>query len=330
MLLEYLQKFVNKSFTFSYVMLQYSAIRYYLVRTNTQVDFDSLHLKDFLKGAQNLCKPFLKKFTVWDPQEYVDFLQNRPLPKSAAQAAREAAALLAIAKSLRSIDLHNMDLPAEEPRDGIPETVMFIPYRDRQKTRGPHGEQEPGVEIQAYPLYPRVCVVQAVRRYIRLSRDNWTKRKFKNRNNVLFVSSTHENQIALPSIRNWLVEELADAGIVGPEGKKYTAHSYRAAGASAAYFKGYDFDRIKECVGWRHTSTFARFYNRKIKRSSDNLVPFPTAQTWDPHEDLHKAPLVEEEAKEDAFCFYCLSFTCLTPLACKEKLEHLEKRQIQL
>lgn len=326
-LYEYLAPFASAQFSFSYLKSMYCAVRFYLKRVYPSVHFTPHHCDDFLNGAQKRCKKFLKKMHTWDPQQYLDFLVDRPLPKKAAAASREAVALIALARGPRSADLMNITTKGMKLESGEP---MFLPYMDRSKTLGPHGEQIAGLEIPPYKGCSRICPVEAVKRYYDLSKAEYKKKKGSGPNGwprpaPLFVSSTAPKVIEPSTLRNWLCEELAEAGIKGPEGKLYTAHSFRASAASADYFRHYSFDRIKECVGWRTEATFARHYKRKLYQPLQSLLYHKAVDPLDPEDDLAKAPLQEEEAKEDGFCFNCYQNRCLTPIACERAMKRVEE-----
>lgn len=326
MLYEYLAPFATEKFSFSYFKSIYCAIRFYMKRAMPLVEVTPHHCDDFISGAQKKCKKFLKQMHTWDPQIYLDFLTQRPIPNKAAAASREAAAILALAKGLRSADLMNITTVGIKFNKGV---SVFLPYIDRTKCLGPHGEQLPGITVAAYRLNPRICPVELVDRYLKLSRAEYKRRKPGPdgwpRPAPLFVSSTAPKVIEPSTLRNWLCEEIAEAGIVGPEGKRYSAHSFRAATTSADYFKHFSFDRIKECVGWRHESTFARHYRRKIYNPIRSLLDHKALEEIDPAEDLAKAPLQEEEAKADGFCFSCYQNRCMTPIACANAMKRIEE-----
>ena len=322
MVYDYLSTYCDARFTFGYVRAQYCALRFYFKRAHPSVTFTPYYCDDFLNGAQKKCKRFLKTLYTWDPQEYVDFVNRRTQPKTAAQASRETAAILMLAKGIRSADLLNMYQPKIDRH--VVEDELTLRFINRQKTVGAHGQQLEGIKIPAYPDYPRVCPVLSVRNYLLKSKAEYHKKGWK-RPDVLFVSATTEKPIEPSTLRNWLCEELAEAGIVGPEGKKYTAHSFRAASTSADYFKNFSFDRIQACAGWKSTSTFAKYYQRRIISGPECLLPFPSVP-FQPDKDLDEAPVVEEDAKQDGFCYNCLSFRCMTPNMSAAKLKELELR----
>ena len=324
MLFDYLAPFATNKFSFSYFKSIYCALRFYIKRAYPDLEFTPHHCDDFINGAQKRCKRFLKMMHTWDPQVYLDFLTERPLPRKAAAASREAVAIIALARGLRSADLMNITTDGMKVKLG---ESIYLPFMDRSKSLGPHGEQLPGILIPAYTENPRICPVALVNRYLELSKAEYKRRKPNGwiRPAPLFVSSTAPKVIEPSTLRNWLCEEIADAGIVGPEGKKYTAHSFRSAATSAEFFRSFSFDRIKECVGWARESTFARHYRRKIYNPLRSLLDHKAMQELDPAEDLAKAPLQEEEAKADGFCFNCYQNRCMTPNACAREIKRVEE-----
>ena len=85
-----------------------------------------------------------------------------------------------------------------------------------------------------------------------------------------------------------------DAGIADPEGNRFSAHTFKHAGASSAFFRGYSFDRITLLAGWATESTFARHYKCRIMDRAENLLPLPS-QPFDPERDLELGQLEDEE-----------------------------------
>jgi hypothetical protein len=319
MLFEYLSFFACSRFTFGYVRSMYSSLRYFMSRQYPQIKFEPADCDMFLKGAANSCKRKMRKNYTWDPQQYVEYLLRKKLPLRVAEAAQEAATVLALASALRGADLLNLGSEVTFSEDS-----MEIPFLDRAKTRV-HGEDVPSEVVARYTDSQRVCPVYLVNRYLTLSNYQYGTKGWV-RPKTLFVSSTAPQTVKIITLRGWLRNEIAAAGIRDPDGNLYGAHSTRVASTSDAYFRGYTFDRINALVGWATNSTFMKIYNRPVLRRPENLLPPITSlSVSEISNDLLLASLEEEEISGDKlFCFSCFLCRCFTPLVCAEKLRILD------
>jgi integrase len=266
---EFLTQFTSARFSFGYVRSMYCALRVFFRHNFPDVTFDPKFWEEFLNGAKNMCKRRIRKEFVWNPQEYVDFITTRPLPRSMAQASRETVTILALSTGLRSSDLRNMGRKVVLKKDSI-----FIPFLARGKTR-PQGIDREGVTIARYTGPERLCVMTIVKRYIYLTELTY-KKKGWTLPDQLFVSSTTPSAAQIPTIRGWLKRDLAAAGIRDPDGLLVPAHSIRSASTSAAYWQGLSFDQIKNLAGWSSDSCFQEFYKRKLVSSPANLMQLPS------------------------------------------------------
>ena len=115
----------------------------------------------------------------------------------------------------------------------------------------------------ALPAYsePGLCVVRTFQEYLKR-----TATLRKPGNDKLFVTSLRPHRpISRDTASKWVKKMLRLAGI---DLSMFTAHSTRSASTSAALAANVPLETILKTAGWTKESTFRKFYNKPIVRTS--------------------------------------------------------------
>ena len=115
------------------------------------------------------------------------------------------------------------------------------------------------MKLMAYTAEEKLCVYKTLEEYI--SRTS----ELRGVEQSLFISfQKPHKRVTKSTISRWIKDVMARAGI---DTAKYQAHSVRPASASKAMSKEVPIDIIMSTAGWTRESTFAKFYNKEIKRN---------------------------------------------------------------
>ena len=93
---------------------------------------------------------------------------------------------------------------------------------------------------------------------------NYTKfyldstKAFRKDNKYLLISWKTKRNVSRPSLARWLKEVLKLAGI---DTSQYSAHSYRGAGLSNAFYKGAPINKIIQQGNWANVNMFWSHYH---------------------------------------------------------------------
>ena len=109
----------------------------------------------------------------------------------------------------------------------------------------------------------KLCPVQTLELYLKATEDKRSPDETR-----LFSSYRKPySAVTTTSIGRWLKETLPMAGIGG-----FTAHSTRAASASAAKGKGVSVTEILKAGSWSRKSTFHCFYDKLVDTPDDSMT----------------------------------------------------------
>ncbi len=203
----------------------------------------------FVKGAENLAPPTVKKDSVWDAEIPLRCLVERDIPADAPSATCEALLLLLLATGIRVSDAFNLSKNVTE-EDGI----LKIPFRLKGKT----GWNAPKW-VKRFPSCVRICPVRAILLYLDMTRDFRLAGE-----EALFISKLGK-AASMDTLRIWVRKTLQSCGILA------TAGSCRSAATSSAVDRAVPIDEILDSANWASKNTFFTFYKREVKRQK--IVP---------------------------------------------------------
>jgi site-specific recombinase XerD len=251
----YAQKFASPQYSFSMIRVLFSAAKYLYESHHPGKSLITPLIQKFLKGAARICKVPKRSLFVWDPQLVLDAIEKRDRPTKINRLASEAAVLLALASAIRSSDLNRLSHKVEV--FDVKRREVFVPFIECQKA-----QNRPGIIISQYEN-ARSCPVVAIMKYIEATKSIRV-------DEFLFLSSHSGTRCKPPTVKRWLLEELALAGVAGA-----TPGSTRSAAASSAFASNMSFDAIAGLAGWRREHTFQKHYRRKILPRATSLLPKP-------------------------------------------------------
>jgi integrase len=194
-----------------------------------------------VKGAQNLAPANEKVPFIWDPEVPLKMVANRPYPEDLWRAGKEALLLLLLATGIRVSDASRLSRKMVKTGE-----VWAVPFLEKRKT----GPSPPQV-IRAYSS-ARLCPVRALQRFLQLANP------FRKPNQPFLFISMLGTRASVDTLRNWVKEILAEAGIQAPAG------SCRSAATSAAVARNVDIDLVMKAAGWARESTFRKYYQRVV------------------------------------------------------------------
>ena len=114
------------------------------------------------------------------------------------------------------------------------------------------------VELRAYPLDSKLCVVTCLKAYLKATNN------IRQDETSLFLTYQKPHKAASKdTIARWIKPTLTLAGI---DTHVYGAHSTRSASTSAAARQGLPTTTILQSAGWCSNNTFEKFYNMDLER----------------------------------------------------------------
>ena len=216
-----------------------------------------------IKGVFNSRPPKKSLVPEWDLHLVLRVLREGPFePMGTAHpkcVTFKFAFLLAVTTSRRVSDLSHLAIGdhcrVQEDR------VTFLPTK-LGKSDDPGHFMQP-ITVPAFPRDDKVCVVRAMKHYLRLTEDR------RGTNNPKALLRSMVKPFGPPSpqtISNWIVRAIHMAYDIAKKQTKgkVKAHSTRALGPSWAGMKGASLAQILDAADWRRKSTFCRFYLRDM------------------------------------------------------------------
>ena len=112
------------------------------------------------------------------------------------------------------------------------------------------------LSLRSYPPDRRLCVLFVLKEYLKRTKT------FRGSHSFLLVSYRKPfNRVTRDTISRWIKTVLTKSGI---DTNIFGAHSVRAASTSKAKNNGVPIQDIINKAGWTNSSTFAKFYDKKI------------------------------------------------------------------
>ena len=130
------------------------------------------------------------------------------------------------------------------------------------KTTKPGFDQSP-IAFSEYPSNRKICIVTTITHYLDLTKD------LRITDQLIFSYKKPQKAVTTGTISRWCKLILGERGI---DIEKYSSHSTRSASTSKAKIKGLSLSEINKAAGWKHTSTFRRFYDKPAYKTFGDLV----------------------------------------------------------
>ena len=221
-------------------------------RQTTIGNFSSV--KRFLKGVFEL-RPSMPRYEhIWDVDIVIDFLRNyypyEGMPLSILT--MKLVMLLALTTAQRVQTLHSLNLEDIEIRQDL----VVIPIKDVLKQTSARNRKFT-LFLHAYKLDSAICVVEAIKEYIKRTRN------IRGKENYLLISFLKPyKRVGKQTISRWLKRVMFEAGI---DTEIYKSHSTRSASVSKAKSKFVPADFILKVAGWSSNHCFKKFYDNSIR-----------------------------------------------------------------
>lgn len=131
------------------------------------------------------------------------------------------------------------------------------------------GHHLSNVTLLAYPVDRRICVITYLQQYLKRTKCY----RSHDKHNKLFLSwrSPH-HPVSRDTLRRWTKNVMDLAGI---DTDCFKPHSTRAASTSAVDSMNVPIDTILKAVGWKGSSSFAKYYKKPVLK--DPNVQYQTA-----------------------------------------------------
>ena len=148
---------------------------------------------------------------------------------------------------------------------------IIIIITDLLKTSRP-GIQNPQVCLRTFTDRPKLCVVNAIKKYLDRTKN------IRGKETRLFISIVSPHvAVGTQTLARWIKTMMNRAGV---DVEMFKAHSTRHAATSAAFTRGLSIDKIKESADWSEKSQmFAKHYNRTIVNDENNFA-FTVLSKW--------------------------------------------------
>ena len=127
LMMDYLAQFATGIFSYAYVRVIYSALRFMIANNYPDVPLSQQLFVTFLRGLKANCKLMVRPTWTWDPLSVVNYVANKDYPNRLAEMAEETAAILSLSTGLRAADLHNLGRKIEDRGN-----QRYVNTRDRQ------------------------------------------------------------------------------------------------------------------------------------------------------------------------------------------------------
>lgn len=261
--IEFLTKLYEQGKSYSTINSARSAISQFVMLSDSTCNFGSHPITNrFMKGIFKLRPPVPKYTFTWDVSLVLNYLRGLSTD-NLKSLSHKLAMLLALCSGQRMQTLCSLDLQFLIMDN---EKAVFH-VKEVLKTTKPN--KSTSISIHKYSSEPTICPLSTTQQYIAA-----TEHLRSDRNSKLFISyqKPHEN-VTTQTLGRWVTDVMKASKV----DMKFGAHSVRHASSSTASRNGIAISSILNTVGWSNEKTFASFYRRDIKDSTDNAMEFSTA-----------------------------------------------------
>lgn len=216
----------------------------------------------FMRGVFNLrpTKPRYKE--IWDVTLVLNYLRKLSPAKSLSlkNLTLKLVMLIALISAQRVQSLHLLSLDNLHMKNN--KAVFVIDQLLKHSRPGNAGKI---LDLQAYPVDRRLCVLTYLKQYI-----NATQELRGDEKHLLISYTKPHKRISTQTVSRWIKTTLAAAGI---DVNVYKAHSTRAAATSTAHKLDVPVAEVLEAAGWSKELTFRKYYKKPVI----NAKQFPSA-----------------------------------------------------
>lgn len=249
--------------TWSTMRTMAAALKFFLIQCNRGELFAMPQYLFFLKGCRRAAPIRQNRMCTWDPLGPLKALEVAPLPDvrpdldrvhQFMRCAQEAIFLFLMALALRVDDVFKLGCEI------VIEEHKWIRLFFLEKRKCPvNGRYTPFVELPFFDTCTRICPARALLRYLGIASE------FRIENDPYLFISSKGRRAAKATLRRWIVDLLADHGVVASAG------TCRSSASSLAFISGVPVHEILAAAGWSRESTFRQFYCRPVTSQSSVL-----------------------------------------------------------
>ena len=256
--INFLSELYDKGIGYSGIGTARSALSVFIsVCSKQSMDIgNNFFVKKFMKGVFNK-RPALPKYSSsWDPEIVLNYLKSLHQPLPLIVLSQKLCVLLLLISAQRGQALHLMSISDIEFSDS--KAVISFPVLLKQSRPDYH---QSGITLKTYTGDKNLCIIRVLREYLERTKD---LRGEESR--LLITTQPPYKAVARGTISRWVKTIMRKAGI---DVSVYKPHSTRAAATSAAKRKGVALSAILDRAGWTRESTFTRFYDKPVLKSSN-------------------------------------------------------------
>lgn len=205
-------------------------------------------------------RPALPKYSdTWEVDQVLDYFNDLPDELDLKELTIKLVLMLAILSGQRCQTIHMFNINDMKLTDE--KCIFYINALIKQSRPGKH---VPPIELSSFLENRKLCVVTTLQLYLEKTKN------IRKAENQLFISfSKPYKAVSKDTLARWIKEGLKKAGI---DTAKYSAHSTRAATASAASHRGVSVDTIMKAAGWSRKSTFSKYYKKKTDNMAQDVL----------------------------------------------------------
>ena len=211
-------------------------------------------VKRFMKGIYHLKPVVPKTLFTWNVKTVLKYLESMDSSILTLRLLSIKVALLIIlttgqrCQTLKAMDIRNIE---------VNKSYIKIRIGDLLKQSKPQ-KHLAELFIEAFDSNPAICVVKALRTYLKRTKDLRTD------SSLFIITQKPYTAASKSTIAGWLKLGLRLAGI---DLSLYTPHSTRSASTSATANK-VPIDTIIKTAGWSNDCTFRKFYKRPVSNDA--------------------------------------------------------------
>lgn len=215
-----------------------------------------------MRSFMNARPPKARYQDCWDVDKALSYLETLPDydTLSPALLRQKTAFLLAVHTIARGDDLFKLRHSSVSFDNADRVTLILSNPKNRR------GEEV--ITLHPWPQRPKLCVVQALRNYLQLTKQ------VPRPHDRIFVTEDLSTELGKERLAKDILAVMAAAGI---DTQRFKAHSVRMAVATKAIQLGMPVDEVMRKGRWRSWQVLRDFYERS--RDSGNLVAFLATST---------------------------------------------------
>ena len=249
-MISYLNSLVNDSKSYSVVNTHKSTLLQTLNFFGNIWCSNPVLISRFMKGLYHTRSPKPKYLFIWDVSVVLRYLSNLfPLQELTLKILTlKLTALIALSSAPRAQTLMSLNLDYMNVLD----TKIVFYFRNLLKT----SKQGKNYFLKLHHYEDeKLCAMHTLLHYI-------DRTSSERKSQQLLVSYCTFKPVSTSTIARWLRMVLVNAGI---DIRKFKAHSYHSAAASAAFSRGCSLDLILQTADWSSAKNFRKFYSREVE-----------------------------------------------------------------